>query len=206
MASEVAAVFDVATQIAAMVAMGVGTKMRIEEAISDYSQAIKDVQAQSAETATEATRRIGVAKEEGVLSIKEQGAQAAYEGRMAMTGAEMVASSEEAKLGASGVRAKGSPLAAAQQNVDLAFAAADRTIERGSAGVAIGGVRLKNVMAGIGAQETLLTAEYARKQAEMERKKKELQENKAAMITVSAAGGVGALGSSFYNLTQAFNW
>ncbi|KKL79100.1 hypothetical protein LCGC14_2018270, partial [marine sediment metagenome] len=104
----------------------------------DYNQAITDIQARSAATTAEATRRIGTTKEEGVLSLKEQGAQAAFEGRMAMTQAEMVASSEEAKLGASGVRAKGSPLAAAQQNVDLAFAAADRTIERGSAGMAMG--------------------------------------------------------------------
>lgn len=204
MATQAAAVFDMATAIAAMVAQGAGTAMRIEEAIADYSQAIKDVQARSTETAAEAARRIGTAKEEGVLSIKEKGAQAAFEGRMAMTGAEMAASSEEARLGASGVRAKGSPLAAAQQNVDLAFAAADRTIEKGRAGVAIAGVRLKSEIAGIGAQESMLTAEYTRRQAEMERKRRELQENKAKMVALAVAGGTPGLATSFYNLTEAF--
>lgn len=104
------------------------------------------------ETKAERNRRIGALKEEGVLSLKEQGAQAAFEGRMATTQAEMIASSEEARLGTSGVRAKGSPLLAAQQNVDLAFAAADRTIERGRAGMAVGGVRLKTGLTGISEQ------------------------------------------------------
>ena len=202
MATQAAAVFDMATAIAAMVAAGAATKYKIEEGIADYQQAIADVQAKSAETAAEATRRIGATKEEGVLSLKEQGAQAAYEGRMAMTQAEMTASSEEAKLGASGVRAKGSPLLAAQQNVDLAFAAADRTIESGKAAVSIGGVQLKNTIAGIGAQESLLTSEYARQQREMERKKKELQENKGSMVAWAVAGGSVGLASSFYRASQ----
>ncbi|HEC61758.1 MAG TPA: hypothetical protein ENI27_05830 [bacterium] len=204
MASEAAAVFDMAMAVAAMAAQGVGTRMKIEEGIADYNQAITDIQARSAATTAEATRRIGTTKEEGVLSLKEQGAQAAFEGRMAMTQAEMVASSEEAKLGASGVRAKGSPLAAAQQNVDLAFAAADRTIERGSAGMAMGGVRLKTGLADIGAQETLLTAEYARKRAGMLRKRDELQKNKTAMVALAVVGGAPSLGTSFYNLTNTF--
>ncbi len=188
-----------ALEIAAIAATAVGTGMKIDEGIGDYSQAIADVKARSGDISDEASRRIGTTKEEGILSLKEQGAQAAFEGRMAMTQAEMVASSEEAKLGASGVRAKGSPLLAAQQNVDLAFAAADRTIEKGSAGIALGGLKLGSAMANIGAQETMLTSEYARKQAEMERKKRELKGSRTAMIAISALGGAAGLGSSFYS-------
>ncbi len=149
--------------------------MSIQESIAAYYSSIADIKAKSADISAEATRMIGAKKGEGILSLKEQGAQAAYEGKMAMTQAEMVASSEEAKLGASGVRPTGSPLLAAQQNVDFAAAAADRTIEKGSAGIALGGVILKTGLADIGAQETMLTKEYTRKQKEMERRLKELQ-------------------------------
>ena len=194
----VTAIAALALQVTAIGAEAWGTGLKIEEGIGDYAQAIADVKARSAEITGEAQRRIGATRKEGILSLKEQGAQAAFEGRMAMTQAEMVASSEEAKLGASGVRAKGSPLLAAQQNVDLAFAAADRTIEKGSAGIALGGLRLGTGMADIKAQETMLTSQYARKQREMERKKKELKENRTALIAVSAAGGFGAIGTSFY--------
>ena len=195
-----------ALDIAAIAATATGTAMKIDEGIGDYNRAIADVKARSGETTAEATRRIGTTKEEGVLSLKEQGAQTAYEGRMAMTQAEMVASSEEAKLGASGVRAKGSPLFAAQQNVDFAFAAADRTIEKGSAGMAMGGVRLKTGLADIKAQETLLTSEYARREAEMRRKRNELQRNKGAMIAISALGGAPGLASSFYGVSRDMGW
>ncbi len=166
---------EAASSIAARQAAGQAR----EETISDYYAAIEQVQERSAETSAEASRRIGTTKEKGIMSLKEQGAQAAFEGKMAMTQAEMVASSEEAKLGASGVRAKGSPLLAAQQNVDIAFAAADRTIEKGSAGIALGGVRLKTGLADIGAQETMLTSEYARQEKEMRRKLLELGEGPA---------------------------
>ena len=150
-------------------------EMSIEESIAAYHSSIADIKAQSADVSAEATRMIGAKKGEGILSLKEQGAQAAFEGKMAMTQAEMVASSEEAKLGASGVRSKGSPLFAAQQNADFAAAAADRTIQKGSTGMALGGVRLKTGLADIGAQETMLTREYTRRQKEMERRLAELQ-------------------------------
>ncbi len=150
--------------------------MSIQESIAAYNASIVDIKAKSADVSAEASRRIGTTKEEGILSLKEQGAQAAYEGKMAMTQAEMVASSEEAKLGASGVRAKGSPLFAAQQNVDYAAAAADRTIQKGSAGMALGGLKFGTSMADIGAQETMLTSEYSRQQKEMERRLAELQD------------------------------
>ncbi len=195
-----------AADVAAVAATAVGTGMKIDEGIGDYSQAIEDVKARSGEISAEASRRIGTTKEEGILSLKEQGAQTAFEGRMAMTQAEMVASSEEAKLGASGVRAKGSPLLAAQQNVDLAFAAADRTIEKGSAGVAIGGLRLKTGLADIGAEESMLTAQYSRRQTELERKKKELKENRGKMIAISALGGAAGFASSFYGASRDMGW
>lgn len=141
-----------------------------KEAVADYWAAIEELEAQSTEARGESGRQIGILKEEGVLSLKEQGAQAAYEGRMAMTAAEMTASAEEARLGASGVRMAGSPLLAAQQNVDLAFAAADRTIERGSAGMTLGGLKLKTGLADIEAATTLLTDRYSRQIKEYKRK------------------------------------
>jgi len=161
-------------QIGGAVSAASATKAEKKEAIIDYWYAMEEMKAQAAEAGVESERRLGTMKEEGVLSLKEQGAQVAYEGRMAMTGAEMAASSEEAGLGAAGVRAKGSPLAAAQQNVDLAFAAADRTIERGSAGVTLGGVKLKTGLADIGAATSLLTERYKRQYGEYWRKMKAL--------------------------------
>ena len=178
-------------------------RMKIEEGIGDYGRAIADVNARIAETQGERDRRLAVTKEEGIMSLKEQGAQVAFEGRMAMTQAEMVASSEEARLGASGVRAKGSPLLAAQQNVDLAFAAADRTIERGSAGMAFGGVRLKNIFSGIGAEETLLTKAYGRRQKELQFKKRELEENKQKMLDLAMVGSITDFAGSFYKFAAS---
>ncbi len=204
MATEIAAGVDIGLKFGAMVAQGQATAMRVEEGIRDYEQAITDLNAKNKEEQQEAERRIGTTRTEGVLALKEQGAQAAFEGRMAMTQAEMVASSEEAKLGASGVRATGSPLSAAQQNVDLAFAAADRTIERGNAGAAIGGFRLGNIMADIQARSTLLTSEYMRQGTAMVRKRKELKENKKMLVGVAVAGGAPALGTSFYNAAKTW--
>jgi hypothetical protein len=217
-----------AAAIAAMLAAGAGTKMKIEEGIADYNTAIADINARSAQEGWEAlrqrnvsqaeeTRAIGAAKKEGVLGLKERGAQAAFEGRMAMTSAEMTASSEEARLGASGVRGRGSPLLAAQQNVDLAFAAADRTIESGNAGMKLGGLQLKNTMAGIGAagamqrgniegQSSLATFEYARQTREATRKRNELASNKNKMIAIALAGGGSGLASSFYRSGDALGW
>ena len=157
-------------QIGGAISAASATAAEKEEAIEDYWAAIEEVEARSAEAGVESERRIGTMKEEGILSLKEQGAQAAFEGRMAMTGTEMAASAEEAGLGAAGVRVKGSPLMAAQQNVDLAFAAAERTIETGRAGVTLGGVKLKTGLADIEATSSLLTAQYERQRLEYIRK------------------------------------
>ena len=102
-----AAVLGTLFQIGTMISSAQATTAEREEAIEDYWAAIEETKILSEEARGEADRRIGTLKEESILSIKEQGAQAAYEAKTAMTQAEMIASSEEAKLGSSGVRAKG---------------------------------------------------------------------------------------------------
>jgi hypothetical protein len=206
MASEAAAVTAMAAQAAAIVAQALGTKMKIEESIADYQAEIERIKARSAETEAEAERKIANTRAEGVLTLKEAGAQAAYEARMAMTRAEMTALSEEARLGAGGTRLRGSPLLAAQQNVNLAFAAADRTIESGTAGMNIGGLRLGHAMQDIQAQATLVTKEYGRQITEAKKKQHYLEENKAAMIAIAAAGGLPALATTFYNYGSDLGW
>jgi hypothetical protein len=222
------AVAAVALQGVAVAGSVIGTGMKIEEGIADYNRARQDTAARRKDSADEATRRIratnteglrqiGATREQGVLGLKEQSAQAAFQGRMAMTQAEMTASSAVAGLGASGVRAKGSPLMAAQQNVDLAFAAADRTIAQGNAGVKMGGLQLKTGLGNIdaqtklatgnlAAQSTLATNEYNRRIAESTRKRDELVKNKAAMLVVAGMGASGSLASSFYDLGTDQGW
>jgi hypothetical protein len=190
-------------QGAAMVATGVTTGMKIEEGISDYTNAIAQEQARIAETEAERDRRIATTKGEGVLALKEQGAQSAYESRLAYTQAELTASAVENKLGASGVRQTGSPLLAAQQQVDIAYAQADRTMESGQAAMTLGGMKLGGQMADITAASTLATNEYNRRQTEMRRKKTYLEENKAAMVGWAAVGGAPGLAASFYDAMKA---
>ena len=173
MGTEIAAftaIVSLGLQIGSSISSSQATAAEIGETIEDYYAAIAETEKKIEETGGEAGRRIGTAKEEGLLSVKELGAQAAHEGRMAMTSAEMIASSEEARLGASGVRAKGSPLLAAQQNVDLAFAAADRTIEQGRSQVGLAGVKLKGGIGDIEAASSLLTERYRRQIQEYLRK------------------------------------
>jgi len=143
---------------------------------------------------------------EGIRSLKEQGAQAAYEGKMALTKAELVSSGEESRLAKSGVRMAGSPLLAAQQNVDLAYAAADRTVESGNAAMGIGGIRLQNTISDIHAQASLVTSEYERRRQEALRKRDELEKNKKAMVLIAAAGGAPGLGTAFYKAGVASDW
>jgi len=161
--------------------------------------------------------RFGTLQLEGAARLREQGAQAAFEGRAALTQAELLASGQEAKLGGSGVRANASPLLAAQQNVDLAFAAANRRIESGNAGVALGGMQLRNQIAQValqGRQErenlyakgTLATNEYERQMEEARRKKKDLRAGRGLAVAIAAAGGTAALASSFYNYGSDLGW
>ena len=144
-----------------------GSALERQESRRFYKREIARIEAKKAETKKEATRQIDATREEGVMGLKEQGAQAAYESRMAMTQTELITSGEESKLGKSGVRMGGSPLLAAQQNVDLASAAADRTVERGTAGIALGGFKLGTGLQGIQAQQTMLTAEFERQRKEL---------------------------------------
>ena len=149
---------------------GQATEAQIGESIADYQEAITNTEAQLAEIESERTRQLGTIKGAGVLELKEQGAQSAYESRIAMTQAEMTASAVENKLGASGVRQTGSPLLAAQQQVDLAYAQADRTVESGRAAMTLGGAKLAGAMGDISAAATLATAEYQRRLATYRRK------------------------------------
>lgn len=220
MGQEIAAIVDMGALAAAMVATGEATKYKIDEAIGDYDQAILDIDAQIDETELERDRKLGqldynyrFALEGGEAALGEKSAAAKYDTRMAMTKAEMIASSAENALGSSGVRASGSPLLAAQQQVDLAFAAADRTAEAGSAGVKLGGLALGKQLTSIEhgrqdvrAQSSLLTSEFGRRRAGNVRKKTELEENRGKMIAWAYAGGAPALTSSFYNASKTFNW
>ena len=207
-------------QGAALYATAVGTRMKIDEGIADYGREITRLNAQKVEQAGEANRQIsaiaterdrvfGATTEEGTLSLQEAGRQASFRSQGAFTQAEQLASSEEARLGASGVRAGGSPLLAAQQNVDLAFAAAERVAESGRAGIQIGGVRLgnqlqgitaqaKNQQANISARSTLVSSEFDRRTAENRFKRNELAENRNRLVILSALGGAAGVASSFY--------
>jgi len=184
--------------IAAMAAQGVATGMKIGEAITDYEQSIADINARVGETQAEAARRIAQTKVEGVAGLKELGKQAAYESGVVNVQAGMVASGTKAKLGASGVRAAGSPLLAAQQQTQLAQEAANRKTESGNFGVSYGGLKLGGNIADINAQASLATAEYSRRRAEAARKKKYLEDNTAAMILLASAGGASGLAEDFF--------
>ncbi len=201
-----AAWVETGLHVAALIAMGKGTAMKVDEAVGDYEREIVQIEARQGEVAGETARKIAGSRQEGVLALKEQGAQSAFESRMAMTQTELVTSGEESRLGKSGVRMGGSPLLAAQQNVDLAAASADRTVERGMAGMAIGGVRLQNTLSDITAQGSLVTSEFERRRKEARYKRKELKDNKTALVAVSAAGGLGGLATSFYNLGNVSGW
>jgi len=173
---------------------GQATEAQIGESIADYQEAITNTEAQLAEIESERTRQLGTIKGAGVLELKEQGAQSAYESRIAMTQAEMTASAVENKLGASGVRQTGSPLLAAQQQVDLAYATAERTVQAGGAAMTLGGVKLGGAMEDISAAATLATAEYQRRLATYRRKLTALQ---GPTPTGATSGTVTSLGPAF---------
>ena len=194
---------NVGLQVSQMIAQGAATGMKIEEAIGDYSQSMTDIGTQISETQTEAARRIGQTKVEGVATLKDMSRENAYQAGVATTEAQMVGSAAENKLGAAGVKRTGSPLLALQQTTDLAKAAAANKIAGGNAGIALGGLKLTGAISDINAQATLLTSNYQRQYNEAARKKKYLKENEAAMIALSTAGGAGALGSSFYDAMKA---
>ncbi len=205
MASEVAAVVSVATTAASMVASGAATAMKIEEGIADYAAEINRQEEMRDARLSQMSASAGRTKEIGIESIGEGAEQAKYESETAMMKATMASSTETAKIGASGVKARGSALMAAQQTTDIAYAAADRTAEAGAAGIRIAGLQLGNQLQSAAGERSLLTLEYKQGLAEQQRKKDELEKNKWAMIAISLAGGAGALGTSFYNASKAFS-
>jgi hypothetical protein len=142
------------------------------------------------ETKAEGARRIRQTKVEGVANLKDLGKQAAFESGVAQTQAQMTASGQTAKLGASGARATGSPLLAAQQASDIARAAAGEKTRAGNAGIALGGLKLGGSLADIQAATTLLTSEYERKLATAKRKQKSLAENKEELVNAADTGQI----------------
>jgi len=142
------------------------------------------------ETEAEGARRIQQTKAEGIANLKELGKQAAYESGVANVQGQMTASGQTAKLGASGARATGSPLLAAQQASDIARAAAGEKTRAGNAGISLGGLKLGGSLADIQAATTLLTNEYGRKLATAKRKQKSLEENKEALVNAADIGQI----------------
>ena len=171
-----AGIFAIGAGIGSMVSESMSKSQRIAEARDDYKAAMKDIDAQIADAQAESERRIGTTKTEGIATLKEQGAQAGYETRLAYTQAELSAQSAEAQIATSGVKQKGSPLLAAQQQVDLAYAQAQRVGESGQAALKIGGLKLGTGLQDIRAEETLLTKELSRRRAELYRKKEALKD------------------------------
>jgi len=177
-------------------------RMKIKESLDDYREAKVDEEERAYENRQETARQQGAVGREGVASLKEAGRQSAFESYMAVTQAERGASAIENRLGQSGVRASGSPLLAAQQDVDLQFAAADRIAESGSKGLEIGGIRLGSQLQGIKAQGTLAANEYTRRLENIERKRSELEGNEQAMLNIALLGGAATLASSFYTINR----
>lgn len=188
----------VGVDVAAMLAQGAATAMKIDEGISDYANEISNINARVSETKWEAQRRIAQTKVEGVTGLKEMSKEAAFESGMANTQAQMVASTGKAKLGASGVRAAGSPLLAQEQQAKMAREAAVRKTESGNFGVSFGGLKLGGQLADINAQASLTTSEYMRQRAEARRRKKYLEDNRLAMIAISTAGGAPGFIEDFF--------
>ena len=88
---------------------------------------------------------------------------------------------------------------AAQQNVDLAFAAAERTIAAGTAAIKIGGLQLKGELETGKAQQSLLSQEYQQRITEQERKVAELHASEMDIVGYTLRGGLAGLGANFYS-------
>jgi len=200
--TEVAATAALATQAAAMVAQGEATRMQINEAIASYSRDIKELEAKIAtqqgltRASMDETRRIGVEE------LKEVGREAGFQAKTGYTTAERLALSAENRIGASGVRAIGSPVMGAQQDVDLAFAAVDRTVQRGESALKIGGLRLASSLAKEQRTSTALTEQWGRQKQRTIDESWALEFNRSKMVAFAYLGGVPALTQSFYNASQ----
>jgi hypothetical protein len=195
------AVVETTLAVAAGIANMAATNMQINEGISDYSAEIGRMKEMRNARLTQMTGAEARAKEIGIAGLEEQAKAGEYETRTAMMKAEMTSSSAQARMGASGVKATGSALMGAQQATDIAYAAADRTAEAAASGINIGGLQLGNQLQTAEGQKSLLTLEYRQDIEQQERKKKDLQKNRAGMLAISAAGGALNAASTYYNAT-----
>lgn len=194
-------------QAASWVWQAAAVEMKIREAEKDYASEISRLETQKAAREAVAESEIGRGKEIGIGVLTERGAQAAFESQKAMREVEQTASAAEARIGASGVRVSGSALAAAQQDVDIAYAGAARVAEAGAAQMTIGGLQLKGQLKGAREQKSLLTMEYGQTITEQKRKLTELEKNATAMINLTLLGGLAGVYSSFYKSSaNPFNW
>jgi hypothetical protein len=202
---EVAAGVEIAASVAAMIAQGESTRMKIEEGIADYEEEVKRLEETKLARETQMMGKEQRAKQIGIAGLTEQAAAGKYETETAMMKAEMTSSSAQARIGASGVKATGSALMGAQQATDIAYAAADRTAEAAAAGIRIGGLELGNQLQTATGERSLLTMEYRQTIEEQRRKKTELETNKNAMVAWAYLGGLAGVSSSFYNAAANTN-
>lgn len=206
MATQVAAAANLAFQVAAMAATGIGTAMKIEEGKEDYRSEIARMEEAKAARERVMENEIARAKDTGVAALTEEGRAGTFETRMALMGVEQVASSAEARMGAGNIRAAGTAAAAAQQQVDIAYAGAQRQAEAAASRMTVGGMQLRNQLQSGREQKSLLTMEYEQNLAEQRRKLKDLTEHKAAMVAIAVAGGMAGLSSTFYQQVQSGVW
>ncbi len=182
----------------ALAAMKESTEQKINEAITDYTKEIERLQETKSARENAMENEIGRVREAGITALTERGAQAGYETRKAMMGAAQAASSAEARLGASGVRATGTALAGRQQDVDIAYAGAQRVAEAGAAQMKLGGLQLGSQLQGAQEKKSLLTMEYRQNITEQQRKLAELQANKGQYLGWVVQGGLAGIYSNFY--------
>ncbi len=200
---EVAAGVEIAAGLAAAKAREQATKMKIEEGIADYQEEINKLIVTHQTKSKLMSEEMARTRALGVATLTETGKQSAYETKLASMKATQTASSAEARIGASGLKATGTALMGAQQETDIAYAAADRTAEAGAANVNIGGLQLGNTLKTQAGQKSLLTLEYKQNLASAERRKTELIKNKQALMNLAFYGGLADVASGFYHMASA---
>lgn len=173
-----------------MTPAGHAVSLQIQEGIEDYRELMWQLQKGAQLASAEATRKTAQTKTEGIVALQEMATQAAYETKTAFMGAELASSAQEAKLGASGVRASGSPLLAAQQMSDVAWGAASEKGRQAAAGISLGGLKLGGSLQDIKAANSLLTQEYLMKYMSAGRKKADLEKNARALISAADTGQI----------------
>jgi hypothetical protein len=173
-----------------MTPTGHAVSLQIQEGIADYNDFLLQTQRASARMQAESIRKQEQTKTEGIAAIKEMAMQAAYETKTAFMGAELASSAQEAKLGASGVRASGSPLLAAQQVSDVAWGAAAEKGRQAAAGISLGGLKLGGTLQDIREERSLLSAEYEAKVATAARKKRALAQAAPGLVSAADTGQI----------------